>query len=175
MKRQLSFISMGSNLGEREFFFHFALKALSSLGRIDLLSPCYETEPVGVSKQPFYLNAVLALDSHLDPTDLLEKLLNIEQFAGRTRKKRWEARTLDLDLLFVGDICVTHSTPIKLELPHPRLHLRRFVLQPFVDIAPHFLHPRLATTMIDLLHSCPDKSVVLPYQPETILWEPIYP
>ncbi len=177
-EEELAFIALGSNLGKREQFLAFALQRLSTLplSKISLISPCYETKPVGVEEnsQGFYLNAVIGLRTNLEPLELLKKLLHIEREAGRTREKRWGPRTLDLDLLFVGTRQLDEIGPPRLHLPHPRLHLRRFVLQPLADIAPNFVHPVFRRTIHELFRACSDTSPVLSYEPRTIVWHPRY-
>lgn len=128
--------------------------AIAELGKlpgskVTALSSFYETSPVGVTDQPFFLNAVLRLATELDPPDLLSQLQRIEKVVfGRTRTIRWEARKMDLDLLLYNNQVVTSP---ELVLPHPRLAERRFVLQPLCEIAPQLIHPVLMRSMKKLL------------------------
>ena len=136
-----AYVAMGSNLGDRESTLCAAIAALRATpGVRDVVSsPIYETDPVGPGEQGPYLNGVLALETRLEPRALLERLLAIERVAGRTRTGvRNAARTLDLDLLLYG---AHRATGVELELPHPRLAGRPFVLEPLRDLAPDLAHP----------------------------------
>jgi 2-amino-4-hydroxy-6-hydroxymethyldihydropteridine diphosphokinase len=144
-----SYVGLGSNLGDREAFLVGARAALAATPGVSVVaaSRICETEPVG-PPQGRYLNAVLALDTTLAAHALLERLLELEQLAGRRRgPERNAPRTLDLDLLLFGDLCL--DTP-ELTLPHPRLHERAFVLVPLAEIAADVVHPRLAVSVRDL-------------------------
>lgn len=144
------FIGVGSNLGDRESFFRMAEREIrQERGIRDLkCSPVYETEPVDGEGQPLYLNAVWSFVTELAPQDLLQKLQGIEDKAGRFRKVRNEARVLDLDILFHGDSILKQQD---LMVPHPRIPERAFVLAPFCDLAPEFIHPGLKKSMRQLL------------------------
>lgn len=138
-----AFVALGSNLGAREIRLAAAVARLRGTAGIRevTVSPVYETDPVGPGKQGAYLNAVASFRTTLEPRPLLECLQAIENDAGRRRgKRRNEPRTLDLDLLFYGDRCIAEPD---LEVPHPRLHERPFVLEPLADLAPDLEHPRL--------------------------------
>ena len=135
------FVSLGSNLGDREAHFALALRRLAALSDTDIeaLSPVFETDPVGPPPQGPFLNAVVELRTGLDPRALLESLLDIEREAGRTRQAtRWLARALDLDLLLFGDRVIDEPG---LQVPHPRLDERPFVLEPLLSLAPALRHP----------------------------------
>jgi 2-amino-4-hydroxy-6-hydroxymethyldihydropteridine diphosphokinase len=123
---------------------------------VEACSSLYETEPVGFHDQPAFLNAVLALETELDPLSLLHSLLAIERELGRDRSQgvRNGPRTLDLDLLLVGDAVVATE---ELTLPHPALIQRRFVLAPLAEIAPQLRHPQSNQTMAELLALLPDE------------------
>ncbi len=143
------FIGVGSNLGSREGYFDFAKKELREVaGLTDLQdSPVYETEPVAAEGGPF-LNAVWSFETDLSPQDFLWKIHEIEAKANRQRHKPNEARTLDLDILFYGDRVIREPG---MTLPHPRLHERAFVLVPFCDLEPGFIHPVFKKTVKELL------------------------
>ncbi len=145
------FIGVGSNLGDRSGYLAFARKELSLVaGLTDLrLSPVYETEPVGAEGGSF-LNAVWSFETDLSPRVLLNKLHEIESKADRERHKPNAARTLDLDLLAYGNEKILEDG---LQVPHPRMHERRFVLEPFCDLEPEFVHPVLKKTMRQLLNN----------------------
>ena len=142
------FVGVGSNLGDRASYLEFAQKELLSCGvTVAEYSPVYETEPVEAEGGPF-LNAVWSFDTQLAAPVLLEKFQQIEAKANRQRNKLHEARTLDLDILFYGDQVIHEPGFV---VPHPKLHERAFVLVPFCDLAPEWMHPVLGRTMKQLL------------------------
>jgi 2-amino-4-hydroxy-6-hydroxymethyldihydropteridine diphosphokinase len=152
----VAYIALGSNLGDRRQVFSQAMDRLGRLGRVVSRSSLYETEPVGFRDQPAFLNAVVALETDLEPLVLLHDLLAVERELGRDRSQSIpnRPRTLDLDLLLMGDSVI--AAP-ELTLPHPALARRRFVLAPLVEIAPLLPHPVLNQTMAELLESLPDQ------------------
>jgi 2-amino-4-hydroxy-6-hydroxymethyldihydropteridine diphosphokinase len=136
-----AYVGLGANLGDREHTLRAAVEALRVAAGIEVvaLSKLRETEPVGVGEQPRYLNGVVALETTLSARDLLALLLAVEQRFGRTRVPgEHAARTLDLDLLLYGDEELDEPG---LTVPHPRLHERRFVLEPLAELAPGLLIP----------------------------------
>jgi 2-amino-4-hydroxy-6-hydroxymethyldihydropteridine diphosphokinase len=148
-----AFVALGSNLGDRQRTLREAIAAMASLPATRLLarSEFLETRAVG-PPQPAYLNAAVSLDTTLRPAALLNSLLAIERAHGRTRARetRWGARTLDLDLLLYGDLIVREPG---LTVPHPRLHERRFVLEPLAQIAPGLRIPTLGRTVEEALRA----------------------
>jgi 2-amino-4-hydroxy-6-hydroxymethyldihydropteridine diphosphokinase len=152
------FLGLGSNLGDRLATLDAGLRALEALGfRTRALSSRYETEPVGGPAQGWYVNAVVRGETELPPRQLLEACLHVERQLGRERRVRWEARTLDLDLLLYGDLVLDEPG---LRVPHPRLCERRFVLEPLAELAPELRHPLLGLRVAELLERCPDVSAV---------------
>ena len=147
-----AYLSLGSNLGDRLRLLQVAGPALTvEAGPVTALSSLYETEPWGFSSPHRFLNVALALETTLSPETLLAVTQRIERDLGRTHKSvdgRYADRTIDIDLLFVGDAVL--DTPA-LTLPHPRLHLRRFVLEPLCEIAPDLCHPLLRKSVSQLL------------------------
>ena len=146
------FVALGSNLGKREAWLHFALKALETapFWRLLACSPFLETQAVLLphqNPQPPYLNAVAEGRCACSPLELLRFLLEIEAKAGRKPEKRKEARTLDLDLLSFGERQVELG---ELQLPHPRLHMRAFVLSPWACIAPEWKLPGRKESIAEL-------------------------
>ncbi|MCD6430971.1 MAG: 2-amino-4-hydroxy-6-hydroxymethyldihydropteridine diphosphokinase [Deltaproteobacteria bacterium] len=151
MSEREVFIGFGSNLGDRCLLINQALQALSDLPTIFLkkLSSLYETAPVGYLEQGVFLNGVVLVKVSLSATELLERLLSIENSLGRVRKERWGPRTIDLDILFYGEQKIDE---VDLIVPHPELVKRMFVLEPLHEIAPDWLHPGFGGTISELLY-----------------------
>jgi 2-amino-4-hydroxy-6-hydroxymethyldihydropteridine diphosphokinase len=147
-----TYIGLGSNLGEREAQIRLALDDLARLPGCRLLraSSLYDSEPVGDVEQPNFLNAVAELETELSPRQLLWNLLLIERRLGRTRTRRWGPRTIDLDLLLYGPLVVEEPD---LQIPHPELTRRSFVLVPLVELDPLLVHPVTGETLITHLTS----------------------
>lgn len=145
-------IGLGSNLGDRSAHLGAAIEALAAVPGVRILavSAPIETAPVGPPGQGPYLNAAARIRTTLEPAALLASMLAIECDRGRRRDRepRWGPRTLDLDLLLFGDRMLAIDG---LEVPHPRMHERDFVLRPLAEIAPEFVHPALARTVRELL------------------------
>ncbi len=146
-----AYIALGANLGERGTTLASAIHTLTTDHAVTLrtASSLYETSAVGgPAGQPGYLNAVVSIATRLPPHDLLDTLLQIERLSGRRRDVRHGPRTLDLDLLLYDDCVIADD---RLQVPHPRAHLRSFVLTPLVEIAPKLVHPQLGLTVAQLL------------------------
>jgi 2-amino-4-hydroxy-6-hydroxymethyldihydropteridine diphosphokinase len=152
----VAYIALGSNLGDRAQTLSLAIDHLGRLGIVTARSSFYETEPVGFHDQPPFLNASVALETDLEPIDLLRSLLAVEREFGRDRCNSPVngPRTLDLDLLIVGDCVITGT---ELTLPHPALAKRRFVLAPLAEIAPNLRHPLLKQTIAELMELLPNE------------------
>jgi 2-amino-4-hydroxy-6-hydroxymethyldihydropteridine diphosphokinase len=161
------YVGLGSNLGDRAGNLLLGVRGMMSAGLcVARLSSVYETEPVGVhEEQPAYLNMVAEISGAPPPApeQLLARLLRVEYALGRRRESPSAARTIDLDLLLHGG--ATCETDF-LRLPHPRLHLRRFVLAPLAELAPGGVHPLLRLTFAELLAAAPDDSAVTLWKPE---------
>jgi 2-amino-4-hydroxy-6-hydroxymethyldihydropteridine diphosphokinase len=153
------FIALGSNLGDRAAWLREAREKLFASQTVHPVgtSSIYETDPVGKTDQPPFLNQVVEARTMPAPKDLLAFLLQVEQDLGRVRRERWGPRIIDLDLLAFGQRIVRTE---RLILPHPELHRRRFVLQPWTEIAPDFEVPGFSATVAELLARCNDHSRV---------------
>lgn len=138
-----AYVGLGANLGDRAATMRAALEQLAAETGVELVavSSFRETEPVGITDQPRFLNAAAALDTELRPRELLDRLLAIEGRLGRTRSgPRFGPRTIDLDLLVYGDEQIDEPG---LEVPHPRLHERLFALEPLAELEPQLVVPGL--------------------------------
>ena len=146
----IAFVGLGSNLGERETLIRLALDDLGRLPQTQLerVSSLYDTEPVGEVEQPNFLNAVAQIDTELPPRQLLWNLQLIERRLGRTPGRRWGPRTMDLDLLLYGGEVVDEP---ELQVPHPELSRRAFVLVPLIELDPHRVHPVSGEKLATLL------------------------
>jgi len=138
----LAYVGLGANLGPREITLLRAVDLLAETKGVDVraVSQFRETEPVGVIVQPLFLNGAVALDTSLSPRELLDRLLEIERELGRVRELRWGPRVVDLDLLVYGDRRMEEPG---LRVPHPRLHERRFALEPLAELDPELDVPGL--------------------------------
>lgn len=126
-------IALGSNLGDRESYIQSALKEMATFLTIERVSTLIETEPVGGPSQGDYLNALVLGECELEAEELLKKLMEIEKNLGRVREEINGPRTIDLDIISMGDLVIQSEN---LSLPHPRAHLRRFVLEPWLEVDP---------------------------------------
>lgn len=155
---EIVFISLGSNIGDRENNLRDAIAALPELGvQIKKVSSIYETEPVDLLEQPWFLNCVVEGETTVPPEVLLKELRELERRMGSKKLVPRGPRLIDLDILVYGR--QTINLP-ELQVPHPRMHLRRFVLAPLAEIAPDLKHPSWSGTAAQLLATSDDKSVV---------------
>jgi len=154
------YLGLGTNVGDRERNLSEALYLLDQHKQIQIKkrSSIFESEPVGYTNQFWFFNAAVEIDTNLHPHNLLDIAQGIEKQLGRKKTFRWGPRIIDIDILsFGGVICKDNF----LTLPHPEMHLRKFVLLPLAEIAPHYVHPLFNLTIQQLIDHCPDNQVHL--------------
>ena len=154
---KLVYLSLGSNIGDREANLRAAIERLAAPDlRVLRISPVYETEPVELTAQRWFLNLVVEAETSLFPMQLLTRTARIERDLGRTRTIAKGPRTLDIDILLYGKSVIQSA---QLEIPHPRMAERRFVLAPLADLAPDLRHPVTHRTVREMLDAAPRESV----------------
>jgi 2-amino-4-hydroxy-6-hydroxymethyldihydropteridine diphosphokinase len=154
----LAYLSLGSNLGDRQSHLREAIRRLQTLGSVKAVSSLYETQPVEFTDQPWFLNCAVSLETSSTAIPLMQQLLEIERAMGRQRVQKKGPRIIDIDILLFGDEVV--NTP-DVTIPHPAMQYRRFVLEPLAEIASEVRHPRLQKTVRDLLQELPPGQSVL--------------
>ena len=158
MVKKTIYLSVGSNLGDRAKNLRVAIDGLPHAGAaVKKVSSFYETEPVDLREQPWFLNCAVEAETHFDPMTLLRALREIETKMGSKKLVAKGPRLIDIDILLYGSETV--DTP-ELQVPHPRMHLRRFVLAPLAEIAPEGVHAALKMTVAQLLERTTDHSAV---------------
>lgn len=159
-----AYICAGSNMGDRVGYLQQATNLLNFTENISIKgsSSLYETEPVGDIRQEWFINAVVRVETGLQPHDLLRECMRIENQLGRKRdpKNKWAPRTLDLDILFYDDLIISDET---LQIPHPRMHERAYPLVLMLEIDPDFVHPALKKTIYELHSELEDPEEVFLY------------
>ena len=155
------YLLLGSNRGNKTLFLEKAVERLNSISLMPVISSSlFESEPWGFNANEWFLNKAVLIETDLSPEVLLSQILNIEKELGRVRgnmKEGYESREIDIDILLYDNL--VHESEI-LSIPHPRMHLRKFVLEPLMEIAPNIVHPLFGKTIKELYKICPDKSVV---------------
>jgi 2-amino-4-hydroxy-6-hydroxymethyldihydropteridine diphosphokinase len=153
----LTYLSLGSNVGDRAAHLQEAQRRLSAIGKVVCVSSYYETEPVEFTDQPWFLNCALSLETDLNAQELMASILKIEQEMGRRRVQKKGPRTIDIDILLFGD-CVVESAEVT--IPHPAMQERRFVLEPLAEIAAGVRNPVLGKTIRELRDALPEGQAV---------------
>lgn len=150
-----AYLLLGGNLGNREANLAQAITLLNAqVGEVISVSGLYETAAWGKTDQPAFLNQAVALQTNLTALEVLTEALAIEQELGRIRKDKWGERLIDIDLILFGDEII--DIPDKLQVPHPHMQNRRFVMEPLAEIAPEVLHPVLGQTMLSISQNIND-------------------
>lgn len=152
------FLLLGSNLGDRQMYLSRAIGYIENdIAPVAKASSVYETQSWGKAGEPDYLNQVIMLQTSVPATDILERILAIEKRLGRQREEKWGSRTIDIDILFYGDEIINEPG---LQVPHPRLHERKFTLEPLAEIAPELAHPLLNKSISAIKNELRDSLIV---------------
>jgi len=151
------YLSLGSNLGDRAANLREAIQKLANMGEVVQVSSLYETEPVELTAQPWFLNCAVKLDTEKMPRQLISAILGLEQSMGRQRKQKKGPRIIDIDILLFGSSVIEIPS---LTIPHPKLHERRFVLEPLAEVAPDARHPVFKRSMRELRDALPPGQTV---------------
>jgi 2-amino-4-hydroxy-6-hydroxymethyldihydropteridine diphosphokinase len=151
------YLSLGANVGDRAANLNTAIDRMGAWGKVTAVSSFYETEPVELTAQPWFLNCALELETEKMPKQLLAGILKIEKEMGRRRVQKKGPRTLDIDILLFGNSIVKAKG---LTIPHPAMHQRRFVLEPLAEIAPEVQHPVFKRTVRELKDALPPGQAV---------------
>jgi 2-amino-4-hydroxy-6-hydroxymethyldihydropteridine diphosphokinase len=154
---RLVYLSLGSNVGDRDAQLRDAQARLDAAGQVIAVSSFYETEPVEFTRQPWFLNCAVGLETSKTPRQLMAAILRIEEEMGRRRVQKKGPRSIDIDILLFDDAIFDNAIMDSqgLTIPHPAMHQRRFVLEPLTEIAPGVLHPVLKKTIRELRDALP--------------------
>ena len=156
-----AYLGLGSNVGDREENLRAAIERLRAVVQVLRISPVYETDPVEFTEQRRFLNLVVEAETELFPMQLLTRTARVERELGRVRTVAKGPRTIDIDILLYGKTAVRSG---RLEIPHPRMAERRFVLAPLAELAPEFRHPVSRRTVREMLDAAPEQVVRLDAQ-----------
>jgi 2-amino-4-hydroxy-6-hydroxymethyldihydropteridine diphosphokinase len=150
-----AYLLLGSNLGDRELFIKKAELFINrEIGKIVSTSSIYETEPWGISSEPYFLNKLVITETNLNPFEIIEKAKFIEISLGRKPDSpRFSSRVIDIDILFIDNLVIESET---LKIPHPEILNRRFVLEPLAEIEQYYMHPVEKKSIAELLNNCAD-------------------
>ena len=154
---KLVYLSLGSNLGDPAANLNAAIAGLRALGNVAAVSSFYETEPIELAAQPWFLNCTVKLDTEKMPKQLMSGILDLEQEMGRRRQQKKGPRIIDIDILLFGSSIIETKG---LTIPHPAMHQRRFVLEPLAEIAPEARHPVFKRTVRELRDALPPGQAV---------------
>ena len=158
----LIYLQLGSNLGDRKLLLDSAVLLINTeIGRILRISKIYESDAWGVSRQPKYLNQILEVHSNIGYESILKEIHSIESQLGRVRGKKWQARLIDIDVIFFNDLIIEKTD---LYIPHKYMHKRRFVLEPLNELIGDYVHPKYNKSIQRLLNECTDKQIVREYE-----------
>jgi 2-amino-4-hydroxy-6-hydroxymethyldihydropteridine diphosphokinase len=155
----VAYLGLGTNVGDREQNLRAALERLRAIVDVEAVSNVYESEPVGFLEQPDFWNLVVRIRTNLEPADLFRRVKEIERALGRTESFRNAPRVIDIDILAIEQL-VLHDP--ELDIPHPRLHERSFVLLPLAEVAPDFRHPESNATVSEMLTGARTRASALP-------------
>lgn len=159
LDKTTAYLLLGSNLGDRKQLLSDALALIEErAGEIFAKSALYETEAWGKTDQPNFINLAVGIKTELSALNLLRVLLLIEAELGRVRQEKWGERLIDIDLIFYGEEILDEGD--ELQVPHPQMQYRKFVLEPLAEIAPNFLHPIIRKTVIEILTTLADTLTV---------------
>lgn len=160
-KMHKAYLLLGSNRGNKALLLEKAVERLNSISLKPVISSSlFESEPWGFNAKEWFLNKAVLIETDYSPEVLLSQILNIEKELGRVRgvlKEGYESREIDIDILLYDNLVLDSEI---LSIPHPRMHLRKFVLEPLMEIAPNIVHPHFGKTIKELYKICPDKSIV---------------
>lgn len=158
LERKNAYLLLGTNMGDKIQNLNTAIAYIEKgVGKVFAKSNIYETAAWGKTDQPSFLNQAIGVQSKLEPLQMLETLLNIEQKMGRVRIEKWGQRLIDIDIIFYGDEIWEDDD---LKLPHPEMHKRRFVLEPLSEIAENFIHPIFREKVSSILINLTDELTV---------------
>lgn len=150
-----AYLLLGGNLGDREANLKKAIDLLNDkIGKVIAISSLYETAAWGKTDQPAFLNQAVGVETNLSAIAVLDLALSIEQELGRVRKDKWGERLIDIDLILFGDQII--DIPDKLQVPHPHMQNRKFVMEPLAEIAPEVVHPVLGETILSICRNIDD-------------------
>jgi 2-amino-4-hydroxy-6-hydroxymethyldihydropteridine diphosphokinase len=159
LEQTLCYLLLGSNLGDRKSIIMQAVGLLEDqLGKLIAKSALYETAAWGKTDQPVFLNQAIAIETSLSALKVLEIALKIEKDLGRIRKEKWGERTIDIDVILFGDKIIDEGE--KLQVPHPHMHNRKFVMAPMAEIAPNLIHPIFNDTILNIFENINDPLTV---------------
>jgi len=153
------YLLLGGNLGNREENLEHAISLIgTNIGKLEAISSVYETAAWGKNDQPSFLNQAVAVKTSLTALQVLESALSIEQTLGRIRKEKWGERLIDIDLIFFGNEVIDIEN--RLQVPHPQMQFRKFVMAPLAEIVPQMIHPILCKTVLDIYENITDELAV---------------